>query len=390
MRNGHAQERRRQALLECWRAIELFSPPTIPALPRRRPAARSGPRDEYVTDLTPEPGRVPPLLPWAPGHPQTGARRAPYGRMWRHEVYCGVFDLESLRQAMIAVLPAGTDPDPGVPQSELVLSGQSAMFALVLDDEGRPLEDTSVISACAWATGRLFDPGPSTPGWLDGFEELDDAFGGAIDELTATAIPYGPTAPAAGTAYERSPGSEGAAGAPGAAGGGGWQSLLAEILGGAAVGAVGALFGDVAGAALQGAAEPLVRRAADWVAARRHAEEQVEAGRPVGAGGVPEAAAVGPDTSAQSGAGAGAGAGPRALGFADLVALTAQIADLCGVRDHLRPRVVRVRSRLVHRPRDPQTKVAAAAPFLNSLLPLIWPGCPRPSGRGSARRWRRT
>ncbi|MFD6501885.1 hypothetical protein [Streptomyces goshikiensis] len=255
MRNGHAQERRRQALLECWRAIELFSPPTIPALPRRRPAARSGPRDEYVTDLAPEPGRVPPLLPWAPDHPQTGARRAPYGRMWRHEVYCGVFDLESLRQAMIAVLPAGTDPDPGVPQSELVLSGQSAMFALVLDDEGRPLEDTSVISACAWATGRLFDPGPSTPGWLDGFEELDDAFGGAIDDLTATAIPYGPTPPAAGTAYERSPGSEGAAGA---AGGGGWQSLLAEILGGAAVGAVGALFGEVAGAALQGAAEPLV------------------------------------------------------------------------------------------------------------------------------------
>ncbi|GAA3072303.1 hypothetical protein GCM10020254_15150 [Streptomyces goshikiensis] len=213
---------------------------------------------------------------------------------------------------------------------------------------------------------------------------------------TSSPPPRSPTAPPhrpPERRYERSPGSEGAAGAPGAAGaagGGGWQSLLAEILGGAAVGAVGALFGDVAGAALQGAAEPLVRRAADWVAARRHAEEQVEAGRPVGAGGVPEAAAVGPDTSAQSGAGAGAGAGPRALGFADLVALTAQIADLCGVRDHLRPRVVRVRSRLVHRPRDPQTKVAAAAPFLNSLLPLIWPGCPRPSGRGSARRWRRT
>lgn len=285
--------------------------------------------------------------------------------MWRHEVYCGVFDLELLRQAMIAVLPAGTDPDPGVPQTELVLSGQSAMFALVLDDEGRPLEDTSVVSACAWATGRLFDPGPSTPGWLDGFEELDDAFGGAIDELTATAIPYGPTAPAAGTAYERWPGAEGAAGAPGAAGGG-WQRLLAEILGGAAVGAVGALFGEVAGAALQGAAEPLVRRAADWVAARRPAEEQVESGWPDGTEGVPEGASTdGPDTPAEY----GAGAGPRSLGFADLVALTAQIADLCGVQDHLRPQVVRVRSRLVHRPRDPQAKVAAAAPFLNSLFP---------------------
>ncbi|KIF05569.1 hypothetical protein PL81_12455, partial [Streptomyces sp. RSD-27] len=319
-----------------------------------------------MVDLTPEPGRVPPLLPWAPEDPQTGSRRAPHGWTWRHEVYCGVFDLELLRQAMIAVLPAGSDPDPGVPQSELVLSGQSAMFALVLDDEGQPIEDTSVVSACAWATGRLFDPGPSAPGWLDGFEELDEAFGGAIDELTATPIPYGPTAPAAATADERWPGSEGATGTPGEAGGGGWQRLLAEILGGAAVGAVGALFGEVAGAALQGAAEPLVRRAADWVAARRTADEQVASGRPDSTGSVPERVpADGPDTSA----GRGAGAGARALGFADLVALTAQIADLCGVQDHLRPRVVRVRSRLVRRPRDPQAKVTATPPFLNSLLP---------------------
>ncbi|MCX5409273.1 AAA domain-containing protein [Streptomyces sp. NBC_00335] len=366
MRSGHAQDRRRQALLECWRAIELFSPPTIPALPRQRPSARSGQRDEYVIDLTPEPGRVAPLLPWDPDHPQTGARRAPYRWTWRHEVYCGVFDLELLRQAMIAVLPAGTDPDPGVPQSELVLSGQSAMFALVLDDEGRPVEDTSVVSACAWATGRLFDPGPSAPGWLTGFEELDEAFGTAIDELTATAIPYGPAAPATGAAYERRPGS---AGGP-EAGDGSWQRLLAEILGGAAVGAVGALFGEVVGAALQGAAEPLVRRAANWVAARRPAGEQEESGRPDGTGGVPERApADGPGASPDASAEHGADTGPRALGFVDLVALTAQIADLCGVRDHLRPQVVRVRSRLVRRPADPKAKPTATAPFLNSLLP---------------------
>lgn len=362
MRSGHAQDRRRQALLECWRAIELFSPPTIPALPRQRPSARSGQKDEYVVDLTPEPGRVAPLLPWAPDHPLTGARRAPYRQTWRHEVYCGVFDLELLRQAMIAALPAGTDPDPGVPQSELVLAGQSAMFALVLDDEGRPVEDTSVVSACAWATGRLFDPGPSAPGWLSGFDELDEAFGTAIDELTAIAIPYGPTAPATGAAYERPLISGGGP----EAGDGSWQRLLAEILGGAAVGAVGALFGEVVGAALQGAAEPLVRRAADWVAARRPAGEQEEPGRPDGAGGVPERApADGADASAEH----GADAGPRALGFVDLVALTAQIADLCGVRDHLRPQVIRVRSRLVRRPTDPKAKPTASAPFLNSLLP---------------------
>ncbi|MFD9568705.1 AAA domain-containing protein [Streptomyces sp. NPDC059982] len=284
--------------------------------------------------------------------------------MWRHDVYCGVFDLELLRQAMIAVLPPGTDPDAGVPQSELVLSGQSAMFALVLDDEGRPIEDTSVISACGWATGRLFDPGPSAVGWLDGFEELNDAFGSAVDDLTAAAVPYGPTIQAADTAYGAWPGAGGGTGTPAS---GGWQSLLAEILGGAAVGAVGALFGEVAATVLQGAAEPLVRRAADWIAARRPADEQVASTRPQDTEGDPQgASADGPGTSAEP---AAADAGPRPLAFADLVALTAQIADLCGVREHLRPEVVRVRSRLVRRPRDPQTKVAAAAPFLNSLLP---------------------
>ncbi|MEE1783397.1 DEAD/DEAH box helicase [Streptomyces sp. SP17BM10] len=289
--------------------------------------------------------------------------------MWRHEVYGGVFDLELLRQAMIAVLPEGTDPDPGVPQAELVLSGQSAMFALILDDEGRPVDDTSVISACAWATGRLFDPGPSVPGWLDGFEDLNDAFGAAIDTLAATTIPYAPS-PSPGPVPEQQPRPRPPAADPASASRApGWQRLLAEILGGAAVGAVGALFGEVAGAALQGAAEPLVRRAADWAAARRPAPDRAEEGLPADAGPSPTAEPAAP---ARDGDGPTAQEGiadPRAVGLADLVALTAQIADLCGVEEHLRPRVIRVRSRLVHRPRDPRTKVAAAAPFLNSLLP---------------------
>ncbi|MFD0261774.1 AAA domain-containing protein [Kitasatospora indigofera] len=363
MRNGHARDRRQEVLLECWRAIELFSPPGIPALPRRRPAARSGPADEYVLDVTPQPGRTLPLLPWHPDHPVTAKRRAPNGKTWRHEVYGGVFELELLRQAMIAVLPEGSDPDPGVPQSELVLSGQSAMFALVLDDEGRPVEDTSVISACAWATGRLFDPGPAAPGWLDGFEDLNDAFGVAIDTLAATTVPY---TPAPGPVPDQMPDRSAPADPARAPRAPGWQQLLAEILGGAAVGAVGALFGEVAGAALQGAAEPLVRRAADWAAARRPAQEPALDSGEADTGADTAVEPPAPDNPSPSEEG---GPGTRAVGLADLVALTAQLADLCGVETRLRPRVIRVRSRLVHLPRDPRTKVAATAPFLNSLLP---------------------
>ncbi|MGE7436320.1 hypothetical protein [Kitasatospora sp. NPDC001175] len=61
-------------------------------MPRRR-RARPGTADEYVVDLTPAAGQAPPPLPWAQDNPLTAAHRAPYGKMWRHEVYGGVFDL---------------------------------------------------------------------------------------------------------------------------------------------------------------------------------------------------------------------------------------------------------------------------------------------------------
>ncbi|WP_199823107.1 hypothetical protein, partial [Kitasatospora sp. MY 5-36] len=224
-------------------------------MPRKRRAGRPRASDAVVVDVTPVAGQAAVLLPWAPEHPETAARRAPRGMVWRHEVYGGVYDLELLRQAMIAVLPEGTDPDPGVPDEELVLSGRSAMFALVLDEHGRPVEDTSVVSACGWAAGRLFDPGPSVAGWLDGFEELGEAFEVAVGRLTATPIPYAP-----GPSPLPNPVTVGEEAVRG------WRQLIAEILGGAAVAAVGALFGEVAGAAVRGATEPLVRRVADWSA----------------------------------------------------------------------------------------------------------------------------
>ncbi|MEU8922498.1 ATP-binding protein [Kitasatospora sp. NPDC048545] len=376
MGSGDGQGRRTGDLLDCWRAIELFSPPAIPEVPRKRRAGRPRASDTVVVDVTPAAGRAAPVLPWAPEHPETAAPRAPRGMVWRHEVYGGVFELELLRQAMIAVLPEGTDPDPGVPQEELKLSGRSAMFALVLDEHGRPVGDTSVVSACAWATGRLFDPGPSVPGWLDGFEELGEAFEVAVGRLAATPIPYGPgprllpnpvlSRPVGGAPLAREA-SDAATG---------WQQLLAEVLGGAAVAAVGALFGEVAGAAVQGATEPLVRRVAEWSAARRPQLAETDGVPARGpAADVPspahlpspvEPAADVVDGTVDDGTD---DTGPRPVALADLVALTAQIAHLCGVEEHLDPRVIRVQSRLVRLPRDPKAKPAAPQPFLNSFLP---------------------
>ncbi|MER7707465.1 DEAD/DEAH box helicase [Kitasatospora sp. NPDC097605] len=376
MRAGREREQGRVAdLLECWRAIELFSPPGIPELPRKRRAGRPRASDTFVVDLTPAAGQEAPVLPWSAEHPDTAPWRAPSGMVWRHEVYGGLFDLELLRQAMIAVLPAGTEPDPGVPQEELVLSGRSAMFALVLDEYGRPIDGTSVVSACAWATGRLFDPGPSAPGWLDGFEELGEAFGVAVGQLAAAPVAY-----AAGGSRTVRDGSSGLRPVPVAEGvtARGWRQVLAEVLGGAAVAAVAVLLGDVAGVAIQGATDPLVRRVSEWVAARRPAQDGATGAAPTGAaptgpapaGQVPAETAEPAEAVAPVEADGTAPAdAARAVAFADLVALTAQIAHLCGVQDRLDPRAIRVCSRLVRLPRDPEARPTAAQPFLNSLLP---------------------
>ncbi|MFJ8627474.1 DEAD/DEAH box helicase [Kitasatospora sp. NPDC093550] len=350
-------------------------------MPRKRRAGRLRASDTVVVEVTPAAGGTAPVLPWAPEHPETAAWRAPRGTVWRHEVYGGVFDLERLRRAMIAALPKGTESDPGVPDEELRLPGGSAMFALVLDEHGRPIGDTSVVSACAWATGRLFDPGPSAAGWLDGFEELGEAFEVAVGRLAAAPVPYAPA-----PAPPRLPNpllSRPVGAAPvrqEAAPDGGWRQLLAEILGGAAVAAVGALFGEVAGAAVQGAAEPLVRRVAEWSAARRPNREDAAPGSSAREGSedrrLPSPGPTAPPSPSPGAADArspdGEAAddtGKRPVTLADLVALTAQIAHLCGVEEHLDPRVIRVQSRLVRLPRDPKDKPAAPQPFLNSLLP---------------------
>jgi hypothetical protein len=49
------------------------------------------------------------------------------------------------------------------------------LFAATFTDEGRPLFGTEEFASCAWATGRLIDPGPTKTDWLDGFDEAEAA-----------------------------------------------------------------------------------------------------------------------------------------------------------------------------------------------------------------------
>lgn len=146
--------------IEFWRAVEMFSPPAIPAA---RPAQR-------VFDV--EAGEP---LPWNPGHP-VQATRLTKDLAWRHTVYVGPYPREAVFSALKDVFP------PAIDSYEERPSGQSALLGFAVAEDGILLEGSAVLSACAWATARALDPGPATAGWLDGFADLQRAFSLGLEE----------------------------------------------------------------------------------------------------------------------------------------------------------------------------------------------------------------
>ncbi len=144
-------------MIEFWRAVEMFSPPSIPV------------PGERVFDISAgEP------LPWEDGH-QLQHVELKKAQAWRHVVYVGVYSRESVFSALRDVLPPEEDSYEERP------SGTSALLAFALSEKGTLLEGSVVLSACAWATARAHSPGPAAAGWLDGFGDLEDDFGSQLE-----------------------------------------------------------------------------------------------------------------------------------------------------------------------------------------------------------------
>jgi AAA domain len=139
----------------------MFSPPAIPVA---RPS-------QGVFDLVADEP-----LPWEAGHPLR-RQRLTKDQAWRHTVYVGLYPLESVFGALRSVFPAATDSFEERP------AGSSALFALAVSEQGTMLEDSAVLSACAWATARAFDPGPASSGWLDGFSDVEGEFAMRLEEM---------------------------------------------------------------------------------------------------------------------------------------------------------------------------------------------------------------
>ena len=141
-------------IVRFWHAVEMFSPQQLPKTDAKNHVADFRPGDP---------------MPWEPGGKLPSARS---GKVWRHEVFGGVYDLSKIRDVLVKKY--GQD-DPEAPTR-----GQSALFACTVDADGYLLQESAVLSACAWAMGQIVRGKPTLTGFRE--DALDYAEG--LQKLT--------------------------------------------------------------------------------------------------------------------------------------------------------------------------------------------------------------
>ncbi len=157
-----------------WHLLELFSPQKVdPADPRDRTRPVIDWRD----------GRP---LPWdALPPPRSRGRQR---MVWQHTVYLNVYPVAGIYEHLHSVFPRDEDAYEERP------GGLSACAALVVDQEGRYIADSAVLSSALWGVGRTINPGVGRRDWYEGFDGADAHLREAVEEYLAD-VQGGPDEP---------------------------------------------------------------------------------------------------------------------------------------------------------------------------------------------------
>ncbi|MEH1125782.1 AAA domain-containing protein [Micromonospora sp. CPCC 206061] len=159
---------KRAEIIEFWRTVEMFSPQSV----------EKASRDRLVAAVKPgEP------LPWEPGH-EFARRRLGKNQTWRHVVYLGIYRLDAIFETISRFFEPGLDSFDERP------AGESAVAMFLVDENGKALLDSEVLSSCAWATGQVLSRGRRSRDWLRGFEDAAERFSKAWgDEVIEEIVP---------------------------------------------------------------------------------------------------------------------------------------------------------------------------------------------------------
>ena len=154
-------------VVKYWHLVELFSPQKVdPPDPRNRQAPVVSWRE----------GRP---LPWDAMDPPTSRGK---GRLvWRHTVFLGVYEVKNIYEYLHAAFPRDEDAYEERP------NGLSACAAFTVDQDGRYVAASAVLSSALWGIGRTIAPGVKAPQWFEGFATADARLRDSFSEYLADA-----------------------------------------------------------------------------------------------------------------------------------------------------------------------------------------------------------
>ena len=154
----------RSDILRYWWMLELFSPQKLPA--ETSPATQT--KDHQVIAWE---KKV--TLPWHSLRTPRSEHKTPW--VWRHTVYLGVYHLKDTFDILGRIFGEDHDAYERAPRDK------SACAGLLIDDDGRLITGSAMLSSALWATGRAHRRGASDPLWMEGFELAQEQFTNAVD-----------------------------------------------------------------------------------------------------------------------------------------------------------------------------------------------------------------
>ncbi|WP_173161332.1 AAA domain-containing protein [Phytohabitans suffuscus] len=151
---------KRAEIIEFWRTVEMFSPQSVEKVRRERLV------------FAVQPGEP---LPWEPDH-EIARRPLRSNQTWRHVVYLGTYRLDAVFETISRFFEPDLDSFDERP------AGESAVAMFLVDEDGKAVLDSAVLSSCAWATGQVLSRGRRSRDWLRGFEDAAERFSEAWSE----------------------------------------------------------------------------------------------------------------------------------------------------------------------------------------------------------------